>query len=77
MRLFFYVSRVAVEALRVFFPKKKAGGKGQNKKEKARCEVHLSWEESRAPEEQDEGWSEAMCLVIARGKPWAFRIHKG
>ena len=57
VRLFFYVSRVAVEALRVFFltQKKKAGGKGQNKKEKARCEVHVSWEESTAPEEQDGG----------------------
>ena len=50
----FYVSRVAVEALRVFFHKKN-WGKGQNKKEKARCEVHVSWEVSRAPEEQDGG----------------------
>ena len=49
----------------------------QSKKKKVRCEVHVSWEESRAPQEQYEGWCEAMCLVIARGKSWAFRMHKG
>ena len=53
-----------------------AGGQGQSKKHKVRCEVHVCWEESRAPEEQYEGWCEAMSLVIATGKPWAFRIHK-
>ena len=39
------------------FTKKKneaAGSKVQSKKKKARCEVHVSWEESRAPQEQYE-----------------------